>query len=64
MDCDLSYWSEAVSSVPDREMGFVYNTAIDTIPTISNLALWYNGQVCPVQALWLPHTDTGGFVTA
>ena len=45
MDCDLSYWSEAVSSLPDREMGFVYNTAIDTVPTISNLALWYNGQV-------------------
>ena len=45
MDCDLSYWSEAVSSLPDREMRFVYNAAIDTLPTNANLALWYKGQV-------------------
>ena len=41
MDCDLSYWSEAVSSLPDHEMR--YNAAIDTLPTNANLALWYKG---------------------
>lgn len=45
MDCDLSYWSEAVSSLPDREMRFAYNAAFDTLPTDTNLALWYKGQV-------------------
>ena len=45
MDCDLSYWSEAVSSLPDCEIRFVYNAAIDTLPTNANLALWYKGQV-------------------
>ena len=49
MDCDLSYWSEAVSSLPDHEMRFnvemTYNAAIDTLPTNANLALWYQGQV-------------------
>ena len=27
------------------EMRFVYNAAIDTLPTNANLALWYKGQV-------------------
>ena len=45
MDCGLSYWSEAVSSLPDHEMRFLYSTAIDTLTTNTNLALWYNGQV-------------------
>ena len=45
MDCDLSYWSVAVSSLSDCEMRFVYNAAIDTFPTNANLALWYKGQV-------------------
>ena len=31
---DLSiYWSEAVSSLPDRKMRFAYNAATDTLPT-------------------------------
>ena len=45
MDGNLAYWSEAVSSLPDREMRFAYNAAIDTLPTNANMALWYRGQV-------------------
>ena len=44
-DDDLSYWAEAVSTLPDREMKFAYNATIDTLPTNANLALWYKGQV-------------------
>ena len=44
MDCDLTYWAEAISSLPDREMRFAYNVAIDTLPSNANLALWYRGQ--------------------
>ena len=44
-DDDYSYWAEAVSSLPDREMRFAYNASIDTLPTNANLALWYRGQV-------------------
>ena len=44
-DVDYSYWAEAVSSLPDREMRFAYNASIDTLPTNANLALWYRGQV-------------------
>ena len=39
-DCDLTYWAEAVSSLPDREMRFACNAAIDTLPSNANLALW------------------------
>ena len=42
---DYSYWVEAVSSIPEREMKFAYNVSIATLPTNSNLALWYRGQV-------------------
>ena len=42
---NLSYWAKAVSSLPDREMKFTYNSAIETLPTNANLALWYRGQV-------------------
>ena len=45
MDNDLSYWSEAISSLPDSEMRFAYNAAIDTLPTNANLAIWYKAQV-------------------
>ena len=44
-DDNYTYWSEAVSSLPDREMKFAYNAAIDTLPTNANLALLYKGQV-------------------
>jgi hypothetical protein len=44
-DTDLSYWTEAASSLLDREMKFAYNAAIDTLPSNANLALWYRGQV-------------------
>ena len=44
-DDNYSYWSDAVSSLPDREMKFAYNAAIDTLPTNVNLVLWYKGQV-------------------
>ena len=44
-DDNYSYWSDAVSSRPDREMKFAYNAAIDTLPANANLALWYKGQV-------------------
>lgn len=42
---EFSYWAEVVSSLPDREMRFAYNAAIDTLPSNANLALWYRGQV-------------------
>ena len=44
-DVDYSYWADAVSSLPDRELKFAYNAAIDTLPTNANLAMWYKGQV-------------------
>ena len=40
-----TYWSEAVYSLPDREMRFACNATIDTLPTNANLALWYKGHV-------------------
>ena len=39
------YWSEAVSSLPDRKMRFTYNDAVGTLPTNAGLVLWYEGQV-------------------
>ena len=65
MDGDLTYWSEAISSLPDREMRFAYNTAIDTLPTNANLALWYRGQVsaqcklCGFPTQTLKHVPNG-----
>ena len=46
-DADYTYWAVAVSSLPNREMKFAYNASIDTLPTNSNLALWYRGQIFP-----------------
>ena len=34
-----------LSYLPDRKMRFTYNAAIDTLPTNTNLALWYKDQV-------------------
>ena len=44
---------DPVSSFSDREMKFVYNSAIDNLPTNANLALWYRGQV---SAQWVLYT--------
>ena len=56
MDGDLTYWSEAVSSLPDREMRSACNAAIDTLPTNANLALWYRGQMS-AQCKLCGHSD-------
>ena len=41
---NYTYWSEAVSSLPDREMKFAYNAAIDTLPTNANLTFGTRGR--------------------
>ena len=46
MDSDLSYWSVAISPLPDRDMRLAYIATIYTLITNASLALWYKCQVC------------------
>ena len=54
-DCDLTYWAEAVSSLPDREMRFACNAAIDTLPPRS---LVQRSGILSVQTLRFPNPNT------
>ena len=53
-----SAWSTAVQSLPDEQMKFALNTAVDVLPHSANLHLWRKrkGRSCPLWVQPVPVT--------